>query len=66
MQVSNSHWMALARAIVMDDQRARQIRLLGLDEPWVVERFEGEETVCGQTRLQIDCLATDAFLELDP
>ncbi|WMJ71446.1 type VI secretion system Vgr family protein [Stenotrophomonas sp. 24(2023)] len=58
--------MALARAIVLDDQRARQIRLLGLDEAWVVERFEGEETVCGDNRLQIDCLATDAFLELDP
>ncbi|KAF1016743.1 MAG: hypothetical protein GAK31_00001 [Stenotrophomonas maltophilia] len=46
--------------------RERLIQLTGPQDGLVVERFEGEETVCGQTRLQIDCLATDAFLELDP
>ncbi|KRG48707.1 hypothetical protein ARC23_02445 [Stenotrophomonas beteli] len=42
------------------------LRLQGLQEAWVVERFEGIESVCGDNRLQIDCLSTDAFLDLEP
>ncbi|HDS1106995.1 TPA: type VI secretion system tip protein VgrG, partial [Stenotrophomonas maltophilia] len=57
---------ALLRAITLDARQPRQLRLLGLHEAWVVERFEGTEAVCGDNRLQIDCLATDAFLDLDP
>ena len=41
-------------------------RLLQLEAPHaglVVERFSGEEEVCGNLRLQIDCLCTDAHLD---
>ncbi|MBS4802902.1 MAG: hypothetical protein KH046_18970, partial [Stenotrophomonas maltophilia] len=57
--------VALVRAITLDARQPRLLRLQGLHETWVVERFEGTESVCGDNRLQIDCLATDAFLELE-
>ncbi|WP_216822048.1 type VI secretion system Vgr family protein [Stenotrophomonas sp. ZAC14A_NAIMI4_1] len=57
---------ALARAIALSSRHPRQLTLHGLHEAWVVERFEGTESVCGDNRLQIDCLATDAFLDLAP
>ncbi|WP_449467858.1 type VI secretion system Vgr family protein [Stenotrophomonas humi] len=44
----------------------RLIQLQGPHDALVVERFEGEESVCGELRLQIDCLSTDAFLDIDP
>ena len=44
----------------------RLIQLQGLHDGLVVERFEGLESVCGEDRLQIDCLCTDAFLDIDP
>ena len=44
----------------------RLIQLQGPHDGLVVERFEGEESVCGELRLQIDCLSTDAFLDIDP
>ncbi|WP_269792304.1 type VI secretion system Vgr family protein [Stenotrophomonas sp. Iso1] len=44
----------------------RLIQLHGPHEGLVVERFEGEESVCGEPRLQIDCLSTDAFLDIEP
>ncbi|HEL2978349.1 TPA: type VI secretion system tip protein VgrG, partial [Stenotrophomonas maltophilia] len=57
---------ALLRVITLDALQPRLLRLQGLHEAWVVERFEGIESVCGDNRLQIDCLATDAFLDLEP
>ncbi|TDB27707.1 type VI secretion system tip protein VgrG [Stenotrophomonas sp. ATCM1_4] len=45
--------------------RDRLIRLQGISDALVVERFEGEESVCGDTRFQIDCLATDASLDTE-
>lgn len=44
----------------------RLIQLQGPHDGLVVERFEGLESVCGEHRLQIDCLSTDAFLDVDP
>src|SRR3546814_14946259 len=34
-----------------------------LPDALVVERFEGFESVCGDFRFDIDCLATSAFLD---
>ncbi|WP_313422615.1 type VI secretion system Vgr family protein [Stenotrophomonas rhizophila] len=47
-------------------QQARLIQLQGPALGLVVERFEGQESVCGSTRFEIDCLSTDAFLDMDP
>jgi type VI secretion system secreted protein VgrG len=59
---SSTHLASLSRLSHHD----RLIRLQGLPDALVVERFEGEESVCGRTRFLIDCLATDASLETDP
>ncbi|MDY0957058.1 type VI secretion system tip protein VgrG, partial [Stenotrophomonas rhizophila] len=47
-------------------QQARLIQLQGPAPDLVVERFEGQESVCGSSRFEIDCLSTDAFLDMDP
>ena len=56
---------ALLASLASLSHRERLIQLKGPEEGLVVERFEGTESVCGDNRLQIDCLATDAFLELE-
>ncbi|MEG1679249.1 MAG: contractile injection system protein, VgrG/Pvc8 family, partial [Stenotrophomonas sp.] len=43
----------------------RLIKLQAPNEDLVVERFDGEEALCGDMRLQIDCLSTDAYLQTD-
>ncbi len=53
-------------ALAMPAQTARLLQLQGLDAPLVVERFSAEEAVCGENRIQLHCLATDAFLDIDP
>ncbi|MHC1678736.1 type VI secretion system Vgr family protein [Stenotrophomonas maltophilia] len=63
MDISRSTLLASLASL---SHRDRLIQLKGPDEGLVVERFEGTEAVCGDNRLQIDCLATDAFLELEP
>ncbi len=57
---------ALLAALATPSHHHRLIQLQGPDDGLVVERFEGEESVCGNPCLQIDCLATDAFLDLQP
>ncbi|MBN5027178.1 type VI secretion system tip protein VgrG, partial [Stenotrophomonas sp. GD03937] len=57
---------ALLASLASLSHRDRLIQLKGPEAGLVVERFEGTEAVCGDNRLQIDCLATDAFLALDP
>ncbi|MGH8052859.1 MAG: type VI secretion system Vgr family protein [Stenotrophomonas sp.] len=44
----------------------RLIQLHGPHDGLIVERFEGEESVCGEPRFQIDCLSVDALLDIDP
>lgn len=57
---------ALRALLAAPSHRTRLLQLQGPHDGLVVERFEGEESVCGQSRLQIDCLSTDAFLDIDP
>ncbi|WP_429001894.1 type VI secretion system Vgr family protein [Xanthomonas sp.] len=52
-------------SLAQPSQHARLIQLCAPLEGLVVERFHGQESVCGATRLQIECLATSAFLEAD-
>ncbi|WP_411851232.1 type VI secretion system Vgr family protein [Stenotrophomonas sp. LGBM10] len=63
MDVSRSSLLATLGA---PSQQARLIQLLGPASGLVVERFEGQEAVCGSTRFEIDCLSTDAFLDMAP
>lgn len=55
----------LLTSLATVSHRDRLIRLQGADAGLVVERFEGEETVCGQNVFHIDCLSTDAQLDTD-
>ncbi|MGE8225072.1 MAG: type VI secretion system Vgr family protein [Stenotrophomonas sp.] len=57
---------ALLASLASLSHRNRLIQLQGPHDGLVVERFEGEESVCGDHRLRIDCLSTDAFLDIDP
>ncbi|MHC1651874.1 type VI secretion system tip protein TssI/VgrG [Stenotrophomonas maltophilia] len=57
---------SLLASLASLSHRERLIQLKGPEEGLVVERFEGIESVCGDNRLQIDCLSTDAFLDLEP
>ena len=57
---------SLLASLASLSHRERLIQLQGPEQGLVVERFEGAESVCGDNRLQIDCLATDAFLDLAP
>ncbi|WP_439467961.1 type VI secretion system Vgr family protein [Xanthomonas translucens] len=56
--------VALA-SLAQPSQHARLIQLRAPVEGLVVERFHGQEAVCGATVLQIACLATSAFLEAE-
>ncbi|MEA5175081.1 type VI secretion system Vgr family protein, partial [Xanthomonas fragariae] len=56
--------VALA-SLAQPSQHARLIQLRAPVEGLVVERFHGQEAVCGATVLQIECLATSAFLEAE-
>ena len=58
MDIPSSSLLALLAAPA---HHARQIQLDGPEPALVVERFQGEETVCGDTFMQIDCLSTNAF-----
>lgn len=57
---------ALVASLASLSHRNRLIQLQGPHDGLVVERFEGQESVCGDHRLRIDCLSTDAFLDIDP
>lgn len=57
---------AAVAALAAPSQQARLIQLQGPAPDLVVERFEGQESVCGSSRFEIDCLSTDAFLDMDP
>ncbi|WP_269791103.1 type VI secretion system tip protein TssI/VgrG [Stenotrophomonas sp. Iso1] len=63
MDISSS---ALLSSLAELSHHDRLIRLQSPQDGLVVERFEGEESVCGRTCFQIDCLSTDAFLDTDP
>ncbi|MCD9087191.1 type VI secretion system Vgr family protein [Stenotrophomonas sp. SY1] len=54
---------ALLATLAAPTHYDRLIRLHGPHDDLVVERFEGQESVCGDSLLQIDCLSTDAFLD---
>ncbi|WP_330462983.1 type VI secretion system Vgr family protein [Xanthomonas oryzae] len=56
--------VALA-SLAQPSQHARLIQLRAPVEGLVVERFHGQEAVCGATVLQIACLATSAFLDAE-
>ncbi|OLG80639.1 type IV secretion protein Rhs, partial [Xanthomonas oryzae pv. oryzae] len=56
--------VALA-SLAQPSQHARLIQLRAPVERLVVERFHGQEAVCGATVLQIACLATSAFLDAE-
>ncbi|RBK46460.1 type VI secretion system tip protein VgrG, partial [Xanthomonas oryzae pv. oryzae] len=56
--------VALA-SLAQPSQHARLIQLRAPIEGLVVERFHGQEAVCGATVLQIACLATSAFLDAE-
>ena len=56
---------SLSAALAALSHQNRLIKLQAPHEGLVVERFEGQEALCGVTRLQIDCLCTDAYLETD-
>ncbi|MFC7521009.1 type VI secretion system Vgr family protein [Xanthomonas populi] len=51
--------------LAQPSQHARLIQLRAPVEGLVVERFHGQEAVCGATVLQIQCLATSAFLDAE-
>ncbi len=57
---------ALLASLASLSHHNRLIQLQAPHDSLVVERFEGQESVCGASRLQIDCLSTDAFLDVDP
>ena len=57
---------ALLSSLAEPSHQDRLIRLQGPQDGLVVERFEGEENVCGRTCFQVDCLSTDAYLDTDP
>ncbi|WLA18003.1 type VI secretion system tip protein VgrG [Xanthomonas citri pv. glycines] len=52
-------------SLAQPSQHARLIQLRAPVEGLVVERFYGQEAVCGATVLQIACLATSAFLDAE-
>lgn len=54
MDISRSAALA---ALASPSQQARLIQLLGPAPDLVVERFDGQEAVCGSTRFEIDCLS---------
>ena len=56
---------SLSAALAALSQHSRLIKLQAPHAGLVVERFEGQEALCGDMRLQIDCLCTDAYLETD-
>ena len=55
MDIRHSAMLASLAAL---SHRNRMIQLQGPHDGLVVERFEGQEGVCGDHRLQIDCLST--------
>ena len=57
---------ALLASLASLSHHNRLIQLQAPHDSLVVERFEGQESVCGASCLQIDCLSTDAFLDVDP
>ncbi|MEN5206957.1 type VI secretion system Vgr family protein [Stenotrophomonas terrae] len=57
---------ALLASLASLSHHNRLVQLQGPHDGLVVERFEGQESICGGLRLQIDCLSTDAFLDVDP
>lgn len=56
---------SLSTALAAISHNNRLIKLQAPNEGLVVERFEGEEALCGDMRLHIDCLSTDAYLQTD-
>ena len=56
---------SLSTALAAISHSNRLIKLQAPNEGLVVERFAGEEALCGDMLLQIDCLSTDAYLETD-
>jgi len=63
MDISGTAGLAVLAA---PSQQARLIQLQALPQAWSWSVSRARNPVCGGNRFEIDCLSTDAFLDMDP